>query len=34
LQFLEKVKELVKNNELAELKRLIKKGYVSDEDDE
>ena len=34
LQFLEKVKELVRNNELGEVKRLVSKGYVSDEDDD
>ncbi len=33
LQFLEKVKELVRNNEIGELKKLVSKGYVSDEDD-
>lgn len=32
LKFLEKIKELVRNNEMGEVKRLVSKGYV-DEDD-
>ena len=33
LKLLIRIKELVRNNDLVELKRLVKKGYVSDEDD-